>query len=201
MEIHELAVRDAFRIVPEPLPDARGRFYESLRQAELTEAVGHPFRLAQVNHSVSVRGTLRGIHGVALPSGQAKIVSCVRGAVLDVVVDIRLGSPTFGAHGSTVLDEESGTSVYVAEGLGHAFLALTEGACVSYLCSTPYRPGTPYEINALDPDLALPWGLSAPPLMSAKDAGAPGLAEAAATGLLPSYQECLGLYEALRAQV
>jgi NDP-hexose 3,5-(Or5-) epimerase len=113
------------------------------------------------------------------------------------VVDIRLGSATFSRHDTTRLDAESGTSVYVAEGLGHGFVALTDDACVSYLCSTPYVPGTPFEVNPFDRDLDLPWGLGGKPLMSAKDSHAPSLAEAASLGLLPTWDRCLELYAAL----
>jgi NDP-hexose 3,5-(Or5-) epimerase len=199
MEIQPMAMPHAFRIVAAQLPDARGCFYESFKRDELAAAVGHPFSLAQTNYSVSRRGALRGIHGVTIPPGQAKIVTCVRGAVLDLVLDIRVGSPAFGRHDTTRLDVGSGTSVYVAEGLGHGFVALTNDACVSYLCSTPYVPGTPFELNPLDPDLNLPWGLCEDPLISAKDASAPKLADALRSGLLPTWERCQELYAALRA--
>jgi NDP-hexose 3,5-(Or5-) epimerase len=204
MKIQPMAVPHAVRIIADKLPDARGCFYESFKRDELAAAVGHPFSLAQANYSVSRRGTLRGIHGVALPPGQAKIVTCVRGAVLDLVVDIRLGSATFGQHDSTRLDAEAGTAVYVAEGLGHGFVALTDDACVCYLCSTPYVPGTQFEVNPFDRDLDLRWGLTdgglnEKPLMSAKDANAPSLAAAADAGLLATWDDCLDAYAALRA--
>jgi dTDP-4-dehydrorhamnose 3,5-epimerase len=161
--------------------------------------VGHPFNLAQVNYSVSRRGTLRGIHGVALPPGQAKLVTCVRGSVLDIVVDLRVGSPTFGAYDVTPLDAASGVAVYVAEGLGHAFVANTDGVCVSYLCSTPYGAAPPFSVNPLDPQLDLPWPDRDHPLMSTVDSAAPTLAEAAEKGLLATYDECLKLYQDLRS--
>jgi dTDP-4-dehydrorhamnose 3,5-epimerase len=200
MEIQPMAVPHAFRILARKLPDARGCFYESFKRDELAVAVGHSFSLAQVNYSISRRGTLRGIHGVTIPPGQAKVVTCVRGTVLDLVLDIRTGSPAFGRHDTTLLEAESGSSVYVAEGLGHGFLALTDDACVGYLCSTQYVPGTPFELNPLDPDLCLPWNVRTEPLMSAKDASAPKLADAARAGLLPTWKQCLQLYAALRAK-
>jgi len=199
MEFRQLAVPHAVKVIPRHIRDARGCFYEQFRRQELAAVVGHPFTLAQVNHSVSRRGTLRGIHSVLTPPGQAKFVTCLRGAILDIVVDIRVGSPTFGVYDVTVLDDRSGAAVYVAEGLGHAFLALTAQACVSYLCSTPYVPGTPFEIDPLDPELNLPWPLRGEPLMSEKDRNAPSLAEAKERGLLPDYQDCLKLYEKLRS--
>ena len=198
MELHELPIKHAFRLVPERIADDRGYFAETVRLAELAEAVGHPFHLAQVNQSVSRRDTLRGIHTVRIPPGQAKIVSCVRGAVLDLLLDLRVGSPTFGAVATNRLDPDSATAVYVPEGVGHGFLALTEGACVTYLCSTPYRPGTPFAVHPLDPELALPWGLTGPPILSEQDAAAPTLAEAQRLGLLPDYADCLDFYRAQR---
>lgn len=201
MDIRALAVPDAYRVTSPRMDDARGCFYESFRYDVLERAVGHAFVPRQTNFSVSRRGTLRGLHGVLIPPGQAKFVTCVRGAVLDIVVDIRLGAPTFGTYAVNRLGADDGTAVFVAEGLGHGFVALTDDACVSYLCSTVYQPGTPFEINPLDPELDLPWGLTAPALMSAKDAAAPNLSAAADLGLLPTYAECRALYRRRRAEI
>jgi dTDP-4-dehydrorhamnose 3,5-epimerase len=194
MEVHELPVPDAYKVVPRKLRDERGCFFEAYRHDVLQKLTGHTFTPRQVNYSVSRRGTLRGIHGVSIPPGQAKYVSCVRGAVLDIVVDIRLGSPTFGVFSVNHLDAENGEAVYVAEGLGHGFYALTDDACVSYLCSTEYVPGTAIEVQPLDPTLALPWGFTEPPLMSEKDAQAPDVATAEKLGLLATYAECRAFY-------
>ncbi|GLZ36626.1 dTDP-4-dehydrorhamnose 3,5-epimerase family protein [Actinokineospora sp. NBRC 105648] len=199
MDVRELAVPGAWLIAPQQYADRRGSFFELHRHSRVVEATGRPFPVAQVNFSSSRKGTLRGIHGTLTPPGQAKVVTCVRGAVLDVVVDTRLGSPTFGRHDMTRLDAESGMAVYVSEGLGHGFLALTDDACVCYLCSAEFVPGTQVDINALDPDLAIDWGLTGEPLMSDKDAAALGLAEAAQAGLLPTYDECRALEARLRA--
>ncbi|MEU7183009.1 MULTISPECIES: dTDP-4-dehydrorhamnose 3,5-epimerase family protein [Streptomyces] len=197
-DVSELKIPNAFRITPRKIPDRRGSFYEAFRSAALTEAIGYPFRIGQANYSVSRRGTLRGIHATSLPPGQAKLVTCVRGAVLDVAVDLRVGSPTFGEFEITHQDEESGVSVYMADGLGHAFLALTDDVCMNYLCSTEYVPGTMIDVNALDPQLGIPWNLTCDPVMSDKDAAAPNAAEAIAAGLLPTYDECLAHYARLR---
>jgi NDP-hexose 3,5-(Or5-) epimerase len=191
MEITEMTVRDAYRIQPEKLPDTRGEFFEHWRSGELTETLGYEFSVGQVNYSVSVRNTLRGIHGTAIPPGQAKLVTCVRGAALDVIVDLRVGSPTFGQFDVTRQDPESGIGVYVPDGLGHAFLALTDDTCMNYLCGQEYVQGTMIDIQALDPDLGIPWNLEAPPIMSKKDAAAPTLAEAVRQGLLPTYEQAL----------
>ncbi|MFF3339651.1 dTDP-4-dehydrorhamnose 3,5-epimerase family protein [Streptomyces flavidovirens] len=196
MNIEETAVPDAYRITPRLLSDARGTFHEAFRHDELERVSGHVFTPLQCNYSTSRRGTLRGMHSVLLPPGQAKFVSCVRGAVLDVVTDVRPGSPAFGVSTSTVLDARSGTGMYVAEGLAHGFVALTDDACVSYLCSTLHIPGTQVDIWPLDPELALPWhrSLTGEPLLSEKDAAAPSLARAAELGLLATYDECRALY-------
>ncbi|WP_405872865.1 MULTISPECIES: dTDP-4-dehydrorhamnose 3,5-epimerase family protein [unclassified Streptomyces] len=196
MRIEETAVPDAYRIMPRLLPDARGSFHESFRYDLLAAETGHSFLPRQVNYSASARNTVRGLHGVAIPPGQAKLVSCVRGVLLDVVVDVRIGSPTFGRHDCTVLDARGGRAVFVAEGLAHGFVALTDDTCISYLCSTEYVPGTQLDLRAFDPELELPWArwLTGEPLLSEKDANAPTVAEAAERGLLPTYEQCRELY-------
>ena len=199
MDIRELKVPDAFEITPRQHGDDRGVFLEWFKAGPLAEAVGHPLSVAQANCSVSRRGTLRGIHFADVPPSQAKYVSCARGAVLDVVVDIRVGSPAFGTWDAVRLDEVDRRAVYLAEGLGHAFLALTDDATVTYLCSTGYAPGREHGINPLDPDLAITWPDDVEMLLSPKDTEAPGLHAAAQAGLLPDYQACLALYAALAA--
>ncbi|MEV5431943.1 dTDP-4-dehydrorhamnose 3,5-epimerase family protein [Streptomyces sp. NPDC052701] len=199
MKIREMAVPDAYHVTPLKHRDARGCFYESFRHGRLAEEIGRPVPVAQVNYSVSRRGVLRGLHGTLLPPGQAKVVSVVRGAVLDIVVDLRVGSPAYGAHEANWLDAESGEALFVAEGLVHGFLALTDDTCVSYLCSTEFVPGTQLDIDPLDAELDLPWGLSEAPLMSQKDASAISVREARRAGLLPRYEDCLAHYRSLRA--
>lgn len=201
MEIRPLAVPDAYRITPSKIADPRGCFYEALRYDTLLDASGHSFTARQVNCSISRRGTIRGIHGVLLPPAQAKFVSCIRGALVDIVVDLRLGSPTFGHYDISQLDEENGASVYVAEGLGHGFLALADDTCIQYVCSTVYVPGTQIGVNPLDPELALPWPLNGQaPLLSGQDAHAPTLRQAAGQGLLASYADCQDRYAANRRE-
>ena len=137
---------------------------------------------------------LRGLHFADTPPGQAKYVYCSRGAVLDVVVDLRTGSPTCGAWDAAELDDESLRSVYLAEGLGHAFLALADDTVVTYLCSRPYTPAAEHGVDPLDPDLALPWPSDIPPILSAKDRDAPGFAQARDEGLLPDWDTCRAWY-------
>jgi dTDP-4-dehydrorhamnose 3,5-epimerase len=198
VEVSELPVPDAWVFTPRQHTDSRGTFLEWFRSDILADAVGHPLTLAQANHSVSRVGTLRGVHYATVPPSQAKYVTCVRGRVLDCVVDIRTGSPAFGAFATVLLDDVDRRGLYVAEGLGHAFMALTDDAAVSYLCSTPFTPGREHGVNPLDPDLALPWPADVVPLMSEKDAGAPTLKEAEAAGMLPAYADCRAYYASLR---
>jgi dTDP-4-dehydrorhamnose 3,5-epimerase len=164
----------------------------------LEPVLSHPLTVKQANHSVSSRGTLRGVHFADVPPGQAKYVYCTRGAVLDVVVDLRVGSPTFGVSDAVRLDEQDRRGIYLSEGLGHAFLALTDDANVTYLCSTPYAPGREHGVHPLDPELELPWPQDVEPLLSDKDTAAPTLAEARERGLLPSYEQCTAYYATLR---
>ncbi|MEV5597100.1 dTDP-4-dehydrorhamnose 3,5-epimerase family protein [Streptomyces sp. NPDC052496] len=194
MRITEMAVPDAYLIEPDHVVDARGTFHETIRHSALGDIAGHDLVVRQVNHSVSSRNTVRGIHGTALPPGQAKLVTCVRGVALDIAVDLRVGSPTFGRYAVARQEAEAGTAVYLPDGIGHAFQALTDDTCMSYLCSQEYLPGTMIVVDAFDPALALPWELTGPVIRSDKDTAAPTLAEAAAAGLLPGYEECVASY-------
>jgi epimerase EvaD len=197
MKVRELAVRDAYEFTPQQFPDHRGLFVAPFQEAALVEAVGHPLRLAQTNHSVSRRGTIRGVHFAHTPPGQAKYVYCPSGALLDVIVDLRVGSPTFGRWDAVRLDSVDFRAVYLAEGLGHAFVALEENTAMAYLCSTGYSPTREHGITPLDPELGLPWPTDLEPVMSEKDTDAPTLAEARAAGLLPSYEACRAHYATL----
>jgi dTDP-4-dehydrorhamnose 3,5-epimerase len=195
-----LSIEGAWIHEPKVFPDERGSFHEWFRVADFREATGQDLDLAQANYSVSKRGTLRGIHYADVPPSQAKYVKCVRGAVLDAVVDIRVGSPTYGQSEIVRLDDESHHALYLSEGLGHAFLALTDDTVVVYLCSEGYAPTREHGIHPLDPALALDWPADVPPLLSPKDAEAPTLAEAERQGLLPAYEDCVSFRDALRAR-
>ena len=199
MQTRPLAVPDALELTPKAFSDDRGLFLEWYRFEELEAAAGHPLRLAQANLSVSRRGTLRGLHYADVPPGQAKYVTCVRGAVLDVIVDIRVGSPTFGAWEGVRLDDVDRRAVYLPEGLGHAFLALTDDATVSYLCSEVYSPTREHGLDPLDPALGISWPSDLELLLSPKDAEAPSLAQALADGLLPDYAACIAFTQSLGA--
>ncbi|GAA0278451.1 dTDP-4-dehydrorhamnose 3,5-epimerase family protein [Cryptosporangium japonicum] len=196
MKIRPLSIDGAWEITPVQHGDPRGLFTEWYRFDHLAEAVGHPLRLAQGNLSVSARGVVRGIHFADVPPSQAKYVTCVRGAVVDVIVDLRVGSPTFGQHELVQLDETDRRAVYIAEGLGHGFCALTDDATLTYLCSETFAPTREHAIHPLDPDLGIQWPVDEPQL-SAKDAAAPSLAAARADGALPDYEECKRYYALL----
>jgi dTDP-4-dehydrorhamnose 3,5-epimerase len=198
VQVDELKVPGSWVFTPRQFPDPRGVFLEWFKASVVEEAVGHRLALAQANHSVSSRGTTRGVHFADVPPGQAKYVYCTRGAVLDIVVDIRVGSPTFGVSDAARLDDVDRRGVYLSEGLGHAFVALTDEANVTYLCSEPYNPTGEHGVHPLDPALELPLPDGIEPLLSDKDAAAPTLAEAQEQGLLPQYDECLAFYERLR---
>ena len=197
MQARELTVPGSWAFTPQQWPDARGTFLEWFKTDVVAEAVGHPFVVKQANHSVSGRDSLRGVHFATVPPGQAKYVYCTRGAVLDVVVDLRVGSPTFGVHDTVLLDEVDRRAIYLPEGMGHAFLALADDTSVSYLCSEPYAPASEHAVHPLDRELDLPWPAGVTPQLSPKDEAAPSLAEALAQGLLPSYDACTAFYAEL----
>lgn len=198
MDIRELAVPDTYVLDLVPHGDARGQFVEWFRADVLTEVIGHPLTLAQANHSVSARGALRGVHFSLVPPGQAKYVYCPSGRVLDVVVDVREGSPTFGVHEAVLLDSDQPRGLYLSEGVGHAFLSLADDSSVTYLLSTGYAPEREFGIDPLDPELGLPWPADMDFELSARDRAAPSLARARAEGLLPTMQQCAARYEELR---
>ncbi len=193
MDYRELSIEGAWEITPQRHGDQRGMFLEWFKESSFVETLGHSFDLAQANLSVSAAGVLRGIHFADVPPSQAKYVMCPKGAVLDVVVDIRVGSPTFGHWDSVLIDDVDRRAVYLSEGLGHAFLSLEDGSTVVYLCSEPFTPAREHEVNPLDPAIGIDWPTVArdgSPLtydFSAKDKAAPMLAEAMEAGLLPSF--------------
>ena len=128
MKVRELSIPDAYEVSTDVFPDERGLFLNPFRADVLAEAIGHPLAVAQTNHSVSRAGVVRGIHFALLPPGQAKYVYCPRGAALDVVVDIRIGSPAYGRHDVVRLDDRDFRAVYLAEGHRRAHPGRRRGA-------------------------------------------------------------------------
>lgn len=194
MEWRELSIGGAFEITPKQLGDPRGYFMEMYKQDEFAAHLGHPLDLRQVNCSTSAAGVIRGIHFADVPPSQAKYVMCPRGAVLDVVVDIRVGSPTFGQWDTVLLDDVDRRAIYLSEGLGHAFCSLEDGSTVMYLCSAQYAPTREHGVNPLDAAVAIDWptrdrqGRELHQLFSDKDTAAPGLLEAQQSRLLPTFE-------------
>ena len=193
-----LSIEGAWMFTPCVHTDDRGSFLEWFRAGELAGVLGYQPDIAQANCSVSRRGVLRGVHFADVPPGQAKYVSCVSGAILDVIVDLRVGSPGYGRWEAVRLDEQSRRAVFLSEGLGHAFMALTERATALYLCSTPYAPSREHGVHPLDPGLGISWPRDVQPVLSEKDAAAPSLEEARAARLLPDYGACLSFAAGLR---
>jgi len=188
----------AWTFTPAIHQDDRGCFLEWYRAAELSGELEYSPETAQANCSVSRRGVIRGVHFASVPPGQAKYVTCVSGTVLDVIVDVRVGSPSFGRWESIRLDDAGRLAVFLSEGLGHAFTALSDEATVIYLCSAPYAPGREHGVHPLDPQIGIAWPGDAEPVLSGKDAAAPTLEEARRSGMLPSYADCLAYQARLR---
>ncbi|MFE3633980.1 dTDP-4-dehydrorhamnose 3,5-epimerase family protein [Streptomyces sp. NPDC059168] len=186
-----LSIEGAWLYEPRLHGDGRGVFLEAFQREAFRLATGRPLELAQVNCSVSRRGVVRGVHFADLPPGQAKYVTCVRGAVRDVVVDLRRGSPTYRRWEAVDLDDRDRRAVFLSEGLGHAFQAGTDDATVVYLTTSGYSPDREHGVHPLDPELGITWLPETEPLLSPKDAAAPTIAAAEAQGLLPAYEDCV----------
>jgi dTDP-4-dehydrorhamnose 3,5-epimerase len=198
MEVRALDIAGAWEITPKVHPDSRGLFFEWLTDKGFTSFAGHRLDVRQANCSVSAAGVLRGLHFAQLPPSQAKYVSCITGSVFDVVVDIRVGSPTFGRWDAVVLDDRSHKSVYISEGLAHGFVALQDNSTVMYLCSAEYSPHGEHTISPTDPKLAIDWPSGHELVISDRDATAPTLDEVRAAGLLPTWEEAQAFIAGLK---
>lgn len=198
--MRELEIAGAWLHTPRIHRDERGSATEWFSGRSFEADTGIRLEVAQANCPVTRRGAIRGVHYADVPPGQAKYVTCVAGTVLDVVVDVRTGSPTFGQWTSVQLDDLHHKALYLAEGLGHALIALTEQASVVYLCSTPYTPEREHGVHPLDPEIGIDWPTGAPLMLSERDACAPTLREAADAGLLPTYEACRAHTGLLRAK-
>jgi len=163
--------------------DDRGFFREWFRLTDLPE----PFVAAQANLSYSRRDVVRGLHYSLAPEGQAKVVTCVAGEIDDVIVDVRVGSPTFGAIEVVHLAGDLGRSVLLPAGVAHGFCVTSESAALAYLLSSPFNPGAELEIDPFDPAIGVPWTITGEPIVSTKDAAAPSLAQRLDAGQLPRF--------------
>lgn len=201
MQIRELGIPDTYEITPKQHPDDRGVFLEWYRFDRLEETIGHSLDLAQGNTSVSRKGTVRGIHFADIPPSQAKYVTATHGAVMDFVIDIRVGSPTFGKWDSVLLDDVDRRAIYIAEGIGHCFVALTDNATVTYLVTSTFAAEREHGITPLDEAINLEFGLSADDLLlSPKDLAAPTLNDALHTGMLPTWDQARAYYASLNGE-
>ncbi len=191
MKARELAVAGAYEFTPQVFADDRGMFVTTFEETAFTAATGTPmFPVRQMSFSLSRRGVVRGVHYTATPPGCAKLVHCPQGTVLDVVVDLRRGSPTFGRWDSVVLDRDGARSVYFPVGVGHMFVALADDSVMAYTLSAEYVADNERSISVLDPELNLPIPTDIEPVMSHRDTVAATLAEALKAGHLPDYETC-----------
>ena len=174
MDVRELDIAGAWELTPRQHADERGVFLEWVRGEEFAALTGHRLELAQANCSVSRAGTIRGIHFAQLPPSQAKYVTCMSGAVLDVVVDLRVGSPTYGRWEGVELDDEGMRELFVPVGFAHGFCALSETADVLYKQTAYYDAEVERGIAWDDPDVGIEWPVGDPTL-SERDRGAPRL--------------------------
>ncbi|MBO9534576.1 MAG: dTDP-4-dehydrorhamnose 3,5-epimerase [Solirubrobacteraceae bacterium] len=181
MQVTELSIPGALVVRPDVFGDERGFFCETYREPSWAEH-GIPTTWAQDNHSRSSRGVLRGMH-FAIGEGQAKLIRCARGRILDVIVDLRAGSPTYGQSASTELSDENMHQMYVPIGCAHGFVVLSDVADVVYKCSTVYDPAVERGIAYDDPAIGIEWPDVSPLIVSERDRTAPTLASVA--GQLP----------------
>jgi dTDP-4-dehydrorhamnose 3,5-epimerase len=189
VEFIPLGIAGAYHVRNVVHRDDRGEFTEWFRVDKLEAATGYRFPVSQANLSRSARGVVRGIHFADVPPGQAKLVTCLLGSIRDVVVDIRVGSPTFGQWEAVDVDDASRDAVLLPVGVGHAFVAKEDNTLVSYLVSDVYTPHAEHGIHPLDPTLAIDFGLDPGQLLlSPKDQEAPSFHEAHEAGLLPGFE-------------
>lgn len=158
MQFTPMAIQGAWVSIPARHEDNRGHFEEQFKLSAIEAQLGRTFTVKQVNQSVSAKGVIRGIHFTDSHEGQAKYVSCPKGAIWDVVVDLRPASPSYGKWDAVVLSAENGKSVLISEGLGHAFLSLEENSVATYLCTSEYQAECDVTINALSPKLGISFG-------------------------------------------
>jgi dTDP-4-dehydrorhamnose 3,5-epimerase len=189
MKAHPLKISGSWKIEFQKFEDNRGFFYESFRAEEFKKLIGRNFDIKQTNTSSSSKGSVRGIHYALVPPGQAKLVQCQRGSIKDYVIDIRIGSPTFGQFEEITLGEKSVGAIFIEEGLAHAFVALENNTVVTYYVSEKYNPEREKGINPFDKTLNVKWP-DLELILSEKDTVAISLDEAKSQGLLPLFNDC-----------
>jgi epimerase EvaD len=191
MRSRKLAVDGALEFTPQVFEDARGLFVSPYQEAAFVAAHGRPlFPVAQTSHGKSRRGVVRGVHFTRTPPGGPQYVYCPQGEVLDILVDLRVGSPTFGQVDAVLLDQRDFRAVYIPVGVGHAYVALRDDSVMSYVLAAAYVPENELAVSVFDPVLRLPIPGDIDPIVSERDRAAPALVEAEAAGLLPAYSLC-----------
>lgn len=172
MIVSSTAISGLLVIEPTVFKDERGYFFEPFNEARFKAETGVKVKFVQDNESMSLNNALRGLHFQAPPFAQAKLVRVVKGAALDIAVDLRVGSPTFGQHASIVLSDENKLQFFIPEGFAHGFLVLEPDTVFSYKCSAPYNKESEMALRWNDADLGIQWGIETP-VLSEKDAAAP----------------------------
>ena len=189
MKAHPLKISGSWKIEFQKFDDNRGFFYESFKEEDFKSQIGRNLNIKQTNTSSSSKGSVRGIHYALVPPSQAKLVQCQRGSIKDYVIDIRVGSPTFGQFEEIELNEKSASAIFIEEGLAHAFVALENQTVVTYFVTEKYNPEREKGINPFDKTLNVKWP-DVDLILSEKDKQAISLEEAKSQGLLPTLDEC-----------
>lgn len=198
MEVRALAVEGALEFTPDRYVDDRGFVTTPFEVGAFAEAHGGPlFPVAQTIHSCSRRGVVRGMHYTVTPPGMAKYAYCAAGQALYMVLDIRVGSPTFGRCDAVLMDQRAFRSMYLPVGVANGFVALTDDTVISYMISKPYVTEDERALSVLDPALRLPVPDDVELVMAERDRRASTLDEALRRGELPDYEQCLALDRAL----
>lgn len=188
MSLKELSIAGAYVATHGVLPDERGLFREWFKADEIA-SVDKDFSVQQANYSKSSQWVIRGIHYSLAPQGQSKVVTCASGTIVDVLVDVRNGSPSYMKIEYVELSEDSGKVVYIPSGVGHGFIVESESAAVVYLTSSGYAPEFEKAICPTDKELGINWPLPVGEegIISKADMEAPSLAQAKELGILPTF--------------
>jgi dTDP-4-dehydrorhamnose 3,5-epimerase len=188
MSLQELSIAGGYVATHRVFPDERGLFREWFKAEEIA-SIDKDFSVQQANYSKSNQFVIRGIHYSLAPQGQAKVVTCAAGKIIDVLVDLRSGSPSFLKVEYVDLSEDSGKVVFIPSGVGHGFVVLSESAAVVYLTSSGYAPEYEKAITPTDPELGIIWPIPLGELgvISKADTEAPTLTQAKESGILPTF--------------
>ena len=196
MKTTPLKISGSWIIEFQKFEDNRGYFYESFKEEDFQKQIGRQLSIKQTNTSSSSKGSVRGIHFAIVPPSQAKLIQCQRGSIIDYVIDIRVGSPTFGEFEKIELSENSPTAIFIEEGLAHAFVALENNTLVTYYVSEKFNSERERGINPFDKTLNVKWP-DIELILSEKDKEAISLEESKNQGLLPSFDGCKAFIKSL----